>query len=398
MLKPTARRWVSAVSTLTIVATSMLAGQSVARTDDYPTWDDVASVRNDESATQEKISQIESFLSTLEQEFVRAQAESDMKGSRWAEADAKFQEAFGEAQTLFEQTELANQKAAVSSARAGQVAAQMGRVGDGSIVTVLLADVEGADNLLDRLGRWAKVGEQASRISDDALIERNTAQALTEQAEVARDQLEVLKLDAESNFVEAQAAAATAQTALAAQRTNQATLQQQLTVLTERRATTEADYLAGVEARIGSGASLDAGEISLAGWARPTSGYINSVYGWSAQYGSSFHKAVDIGASCGQNIYAASNGTVVYAAGGWNGGYGNFIVLDHGNGVQTAYAHIEDDGILVSAGQQIVVGQNIARAGTTGKSTGCHLHYEVRLDGTITDPVPFMADRGIQIG
>lgn len=381
-----------------LVATTAIVGAPTARADDYPTWDDVAAVRGDEAATQQKIAEIESLVSGLQSAAKIAQQESDAKAAVWVEADTQFQEAYSRTQKLLAQADSASAVAAESARRAGQIAAQMGRAGGGDITLMLFSDSENADSLLYALGAWAKVGEQASRISDKAIQDRNTAQALTDQAEVAQEQLEQLKAEAEVAFLAAQTAAAAAQTALDAQLANQATLQQQLAVLSERRAATEADYLAGVEARIGTGASLDAGEISLAGWARPASGYINSVYGWSAQYGSSFHKGVDLGASCNQNIYAGSSGTVVYAAGGWNGGYGNYIIIDHGNGVQTAYAHIIEGGILVSAGQQIVVGQNIARAGTTGNSTGCHLHYEVRLDGVTTDPVRYMADRGIQVG
>ncbi len=391
------RGLVVAAAALLIVTTGIVGAPS-ARADDYPTWDDVAAVRGDEAATQQKIAEIEGLVSGLQSAATIAQQESDAKAAVWVDADTRFQEAYSRTQKLLAQADEASAVAAESARRAGQIAAQMGRAGGGDITLMLFSDSTNADSLLNALGLWSKVGEQAGRISDKAIQDRNTAQALTDQAEVAQDQLEQLKAKAESAFLAAQSAAAAAQTALDAQLANQATLQQQLAVLSERRTATEADYLAGVEARIGSGASLDAGEISLAGWARPASGYINSVYGWSAQYGSSFHKGVDLGAGCNQNIYAGSSGTVVYAAGGWNGGYGNYIIIDHGNGVQTAYAHIIEGGILVSAGQQIVVGQNIARAGTTGNSTGCHLHYEVRLDGVTTDPVQYMADRGIQVG
>ena len=391
------RGLVVAAAALLIVTTGIVGAPS-ARADDYPTWDDVAAVRGDEAATQQKIAEIEGLVSGLQSAATIAQQESDAKAAVWVDADTRFQEAYSRTQKLLAQADEASAVAAESARRAGQIAAQMGRAGGGDITLMLFSDSTNADSLLNALGLWSKVGEQAGRISDKAIQDRNTAQALTDQAEVAQDQLEQLKAKAESAFLAAQSAAAAAQAALDAQLANQATLQQQLAVLTERRTATEADYLAGVEARIGSGASLDAGEISLAGWARPASGYINSVYGWSAQYGSSFHKGVDLGAGCNQNIYAGSSGTVVYAAGGWNGGYGNYIIIDHGNGVQTAYAHIIEGGILVSAGQQIVVGQNIARAGTTGNSTGCHLHYEVRLDGVTTDPVQYMADRGIQVG
>ena len=95
-------------------------------------------------------------------------------------------------------------------------------------------------------------------------------------------------------------------------------------------------------------------------------------------------------------IYAATGGTVSFS--GVNGGYGNFIILDHGNGIESAYAHIIDGGRLVSNGQTVTAGQLIARTGSIGGSTGCHLHFETRSGGAVFDPVPFMRQRGVTLG
>lgn len=90
------------------------------------------------------------------------------------------------------------------------------------------------------------------------------------------------------------------------------------------------------------------------------------------------HNGIDIGGSIGSSIYAAAGGTVIIAKndGGWNGGYGNYIVVDHGGGVQTLYAHCSS--VNVSAGQTVSRGELIGALGNTGKSTGPHLHFEVR--------------------
>jgi murein DD-endopeptidase MepM/ murein hydrolase activator NlpD len=109
-----------------------------------------------------------------------------------------------------------------------------------------------------------------------------------------------------------------------------------------------------------------------------------------------YHYGTDIGTGCSAPIYAAATGTVVYA--GRYGTYGNFVLISHGNGVETGYAHIRDGGIFVSVGQRVDVGQNIASSGTTGASTGCHLHFEVRTGGNRINAVPFMSDRGAPIG
>lgn len=90
------------------------------------------------------------------------------------------------------------------------------------------------------------------------------------------------------------------------------------------------------------------------------------------------HNGIDIGGPVGSSIFAAAGGTVIVAKadGGWNGGYGNYIVVDHGGGVQTLYSHLSS--VAVSVGQKVSQGAVIGGLGNTGKSTGPHLHFEVR--------------------
>jgi murein DD-endopeptidase MepM/ murein hydrolase activator NlpD len=103
--------------------------------------------------------------------------------------------------------------------------------------------------------------------------------------------------------------------------------------------------------------------------------------------GSARHQGIDLASPVGTPIYATADG-VVSAAGWNNGGYGNLIKIDHGRGIETRYGHLS--AILVSPGQHVVRGQQIARMGSTGRSTGSHLHYEVRIDGNAVNPIPFM--------
>jgi murein DD-endopeptidase MepM/ murein hydrolase activator NlpD len=94
------------------------------------------------------------------------------------------------------------------------------------------------------------------------------------------------------------------------------------------------------------------------------------------------HHGADIGAPRGTSILAANSGKVIYAD--WNGGYGMFVLIDHGGGMTTGYAHCS--AILVKVGQTVARGETIARVGTTGTSTGNHLHFEVRIDGKSQNP------------
>ena len=133
-----------------------------------------------------------------------------------------------------------------------------------------------------------------------------------------------------------------------------------------------------------TGAGNYAGELF---W--PTNGAIVSGFGYRTHpvYGTTrFHAGVDIDGACGQAIFAAEDGTVLSA--GYNGGYGNATVIDHGDGLSTLYGH--QSSIGVSAGQSVERGQQIGLVGTTGLSTGCHLHFEVRINGEPVDPVPYL--------
>lgn len=117
----------------------------------------------------------------------------------------------------------------------------------------------------------------------------------------------------------------------------------------------------------------------------PCDGNITSEFGWRTHpiYGDSrFHAGVDIGASSGTPVACAGNGTVISA--GWNGGYGNCVIVDIGNGLSAVYAHLS--AINVSSGETVAAGQTVGAVGSTGDSTGSHLHYEVRLYGSPVSP------------
>ncbi|UKS26168.1 peptidoglycan DD-metalloendopeptidase family protein [Paenibacillus sp. HWE-109] len=100
------------------------------------------------------------------------------------------------------------------------------------------------------------------------------------------------------------------------------------------------------------------------------------------------HKGIDLGAPKGTGILAAENGSVIYAS--WMNGYGNCIIVNHGNGLWTLYGHIMNDGIYVKVGDVVKRGQKIAGVGSTGQSTGNHLHFEVRLNEVPRDPKPYL--------
>ncbi|MDX2097721.1 MAG: peptidoglycan DD-metalloendopeptidase family protein [Leptolyngbyaceae cyanobacterium bins.59] len=121
----------------------------------------------------------------------------------------------------------------------------------------------------------------------------------------------------------------------------------------------------------------------------PNDGEISSGFGWRTHpilgY-ERFHAGVDFAADYGSTIRAADSGMVFMA--GWYGGYGNTVILDHGNGITTLYAHASE--VLVAEGQTVQRGEPIALVGSTGLSTGPHLHFEVRQDGEPVDPMSYL--------
>jgi len=120
----------------------------------------------------------------------------------------------------------------------------------------------------------------------------------------------------------------------------------------------------------------------------PCSGYISSGYGYR---GYEFHKGIDIATDYGTPIYAAAAGTVV--ASGYDGGYGNAVEISHRDGLTSFYAHCSS--LAVGYGQRVVKGQLIARVGSTGYSTGPHLHYEVRQGGCAVNPMNYLSSSAL---
>ena len=106
------------------------------------------------------------------------------------------------------------------------------------------------------------------------------------------------------------------------------------------------------------------------------------------QYFSWRHNGVDIGNKVGTPIYAADAGVVEISTGGWNGGYGNTILINHGGGKKTRYGHLSK--LFVKAGDAVEKGENIGAMGSTGRSTGPHLHFEILINGGRYNPLNYI--------
>ncbi|WP_250443997.1 M23 family metallopeptidase [Actinotalea sp. C106] len=141
------------------------------------------------------------------------------------------------------------------------------------------------------------------------------------------------------------------------------------------------------------------GAVNPAGWSAPAAGPVTSGFGmrlhpvhkeWRLHAGTDFN-----GGGCNGPIWSVNDGVVTIA--GPAGGYGNVIEVDHGGGLRTRYAHMYNNGVLVDVGDQVTGGQQIGLVGSSGVSTGCHLHFETYLNGELVDPMAYLASVGVSL-
>ncbi len=418
-LRRRVRHAVAGFSIVAMAAVGAIAAPGSALAATYPTWDELQAAKASTAAGAAAVQQITALIAQLETNVEVTRAEAERRTDELIEAQQKFDDAVMRADQIQAQAEASAAEAATAESNAGQVAAQLYRAGTGDVGVNLFLDAGDAaatDKLLAKLGSMEKMVERTSAVYNQAQEKQNAARALADQAQVARAEREKLRIAAEEALVAAQAAQAAAEKALAESQAKKIELDQQLKFLQDTEAKTAAAYQEGERIRKEEEARRRAeearrqaeairngspGAVSGSGWAKPAAGGITGSYGPRAPICSggcsgSFHYAVDIGTGCSAPIYAANSGIVRYA--GWSGTYGNYVQIDHGGGVWTGYAHIRPGGTFVGSGQWVEAGQNIASSGTTGASTGCHLHFEVYIGGSRIDPYPFMADRGVRLG
>ncbi len=211
-------------------------------------------------------------------------------------------------------------------------------------------------------------------------------EAEEKQAEGQREALRVQQAEGEAISAEVAARAAEVETQLAVQRALLAQMEREIAHFEGEIAdlAREEDLIRALIAQEQSGEGEAPGLLL-----RPVPGAVSSGFGWRIHpiYGNSrLHTGWDLNASCGEPIVAGAAGRVFFS--GWKGGYGNTVMIDHGGGLSTLYAHQSATGVVYD--EQVVTGQVIGWIGTTGTSTACHLHWEVRVNGVPTDPSPWV--------
>ena len=264
-------------------------------------------------------------------------------------------------------------------------------------VVSFLVSASSFDEIIDSVELVSRIGRQDQRIARQ--VEKARIQAAAERkATAATRRLQTATVA----VVSARTAEARAvRDQLAADRDRLATVQSlKSSALTDTRETRE-EYLREVEALAAQSAELAArireaqressagtgssgtGQPSAAGLVWPCDGVV--VSGFGMRWGR-MHEGIDIGCGYGTPNRAAASGTVIYS--GWLGGYGNLVVVDHGDGLSTAYAHASS--LLVGVGQSVSQGETVSLVGSTGNSSGPHLHFEVRVNGEAVDPLYYL--------
>jgi murein DD-endopeptidase MepM/ murein hydrolase activator NlpD len=272
----------------------------------------------------------------------------------------------------------------------------------------LLVNARTPIDAAERFGYFERVMNSEKAALDGFTAARREAKDAANEAGLAQRRAEAARLAAEGALAEARAAQAEAEAAVAEVTVLTGQREESLAIAEEEREESLARYeeakaeAARIEQELREWE--DRQKVTRPGGkapvVRPGARLLMPVQGWkSSDFGMRYdpyykvwqlHAGVDIAAGGGQPIYAAADGRVIRA--GWNGGYGNYTCISHGRyqgrGLSTCYAH--QSRILAWAGQRVRRGQVIGRVGTTGASTGYHLHFEVRLSGTPVQPLKWL--------
>ena len=257
-------------------------------------------------------------------------------------------------------------------------------------------------DLVDNIDLLSRIGQQDERIASNlarARTELTQTRAATERARVGVARSEALiaaRTKAQrvvrdlivANRDALAAAEQEKQGALSGLREDRTSFIAEADGLAAQSAALAATIAAAQQAAAAATATAPAGQspppppsTGQLGW--PVAGAVTSGFG--SRWGR-MHEGIDIGVGVGTPVHAAAAGTVIYA--GWMSGYGNIVVIDHGNGLSTAYGH--NSSLVVGQGATVEKGFVIALSGNTGHSTGPHVHFEVRLNGAPVDPLGYL--------
>jgi murein DD-endopeptidase MepM/ murein hydrolase activator NlpD len=360
--------------------------------------DQIAAARNDEGVLSEQIEAasadiegLEGDIGSLTERLEALEAELARYRARLAALEELYREQTRHLNRLRRDHEIAER-------RLEQRLVELYQAGEADTLEILLR-VESLDELIEQLDFVTEIGQQDRQIA--ATLERLKGEMRRARQRTGRIRAEVAEATAVVAERTEQARAARAeliarQEALAAARAERQELlagvredreeaEEDLAALEAASAQLAAQIQASQSAAPSSGGGSSGGgdaTPSSSGLIWPVSGVVTSGYGmrWGR-----LHAGVDIAAPSGTTVRAAASGNVIYA--GVMGGYGNIVVIDHGGGMATAYAHLSS---IWAGGGSVSQGQGIGAVGCTGSCTGPHLHFEVRINGSPVDPLSYL--------
>ena len=279
-------------------------------------------------------------------------------------------------------------------------------------------DSSSVTELLSRIGDVNDIMHYDKALEEEYMAAREDVESIKKSYEEARHEQELLQKELDTKQAELDAQVEAAYTMIADIETLSDDAQAEYEAIAEAEAEAEETLQEAIRKRAaeeaaknaannansggnsgGSGGNSGGGGSSGGGsatslsnlqWPVPSCTLITSRFGYRVAPttgASTYHGGLDIGAGMGASIVAAGAGDVIYA--GDNGGYGKCVMIDHGNGVVTVYAHMSSIG--VSYGQYVTAGQYVGAVGSTGVSTGPHCHFEIRINGAQTDPAAYFS-------
>jgi murein DD-endopeptidase MepM/ murein hydrolase activator NlpD len=339
-----------------------------------------------------EIDSLEGDISVLSERLAVLERELAAHRARLARLEARFEEQTRNLIHLKRQYELAQQ-------RLEERLVQIYESDEAGVLDVIL-QVESVSELIEQVDYVTEIGRQDRAIVDEITrLKREMRIARQQTAEVKAQVAKETAVLAEKTEEQraAHAALLARQAALSAAVSSKSSLlsetkhdrheaQEDLSALQAASAALAAQIRSAQSSSSGGGGGGGGGSsgsgVSSSGLIWPVSGVVTSGFGW--RWGR-MHEGIDISAPTGTSVRASASGTVIYA--GWMGGYGQIVVIDHGNGLATAYAHLSS--IWIGSGS-VSQGQAIGAVGCTGSCTGSHLHFEVRVNGSAVDPMGYL--------
>lgn len=339
-----------------------------------------------ETASSE-IGSLEGKIGTLSELVSALEADLAESRSRLARLQARYEEQTRRLEFLVAQHELAQ-------TRLEERLVELYQTGQTTELEILL-QVASLNDLIEQIDYFRQIGNEDRRIVDEIKSGRNAVRVARRETAAIKKEVEQVTAELAAKTAEQRAARdqlVAQQSALVAARDDRQSLL--ASVQNERDADEEdlgamqaasaslADQIRSSQAGSSSSGGSSGSGVSSSGLIWPVSGPV--VSGFGSRWGR-MHEGIDIAVPQGTAVHAAAGGTIIYAGG--MGGYGNIVVIDHGNGLATAYAHLS--AIWVGGGS-VAQGQPIAASGCTGHCLGPHLHFEVRVNGSPVDPLGYL--------